>query len=138
MSALIIGGVVCTALAVAGGFITDLKVGYWLGSTLLPLVAPVLVSMLLPVTVAGWGVRETAAATLWGAVGLASADGVAISVAYGLLVLLSSLPGALVLLAGRRLNRRRRRPGRRGRRIPAGRGGSGAGAPGPASPPSGA
>ncbi|MCK5573651.1 MAG: oligopeptide transporter, OPT family, partial [Bacteroidetes bacterium] len=33
VSALIIGGVVCTALAVAGGFITDLKIGYWLGST---------------------------------------------------------------------------------------------------------
>lgn len=33
ISALIIGGVVCTALSVAGGFITDLKVGYWLGST---------------------------------------------------------------------------------------------------------
>jgi len=33
ISALIIGGVVCTALSVAGGFITDLKIGYWLGST---------------------------------------------------------------------------------------------------------
>ncbi len=33
LSALIIGGVVCTALSVAGGFITDLKVGYWLGTT---------------------------------------------------------------------------------------------------------
>jgi putative OPT family oligopeptide transporter len=33
VSALIIGGVVCTALSVAGGFITDLKTGYWLGST---------------------------------------------------------------------------------------------------------
>ncbi len=33
VSALIIGGVVCSALAVAGGFITDLKIGYWLGST---------------------------------------------------------------------------------------------------------
>ena len=33
MAALIIGGVVCTALSMAGGFITDLKVGYWLGST---------------------------------------------------------------------------------------------------------
>jgi putative OPT family oligopeptide transporter len=32
-SALIIGGVVCTALSMAGGFITDLKVGYWLGSS---------------------------------------------------------------------------------------------------------
>jgi putative OPT family oligopeptide transporter len=33
ISALIIGGVVCTALSVAGGFITDLKIGYWIGST---------------------------------------------------------------------------------------------------------
>jgi putative OPT family oligopeptide transporter len=33
LAALLIGGVVCTALSVAGGFITDLKVGYWIGST---------------------------------------------------------------------------------------------------------
>ncbi|MBI3194274.1 MAG: OPT/YSL family transporter, partial [Ignavibacteriae bacterium] len=33
LSALLIGGVVCTALSVAGGFVTDLKVGYWLGTT---------------------------------------------------------------------------------------------------------
>ncbi|MBE0570781.1 MAG: oligopeptide transporter, OPT family, partial [Ignavibacteriaceae bacterium] len=33
IAALIIGGVVCTALSMAGGFITDLKIGYWLGST---------------------------------------------------------------------------------------------------------
>jgi putative OPT family oligopeptide transporter len=33
VSSLIIGGIVCTALSMAGGFITDLKVGYWLGST---------------------------------------------------------------------------------------------------------
>ena len=33
VSALIIGIVVCTALSMAGGFITDLKIGYWLGST---------------------------------------------------------------------------------------------------------
>jgi putative OPT family oligopeptide transporter len=33
VAALIIGGVVCTALSMAGGFITDLKIGYWLGAT---------------------------------------------------------------------------------------------------------
>lgn len=33
LAALIMGGVVCTALAMAGAFITDLKIGYWLGST---------------------------------------------------------------------------------------------------------
>ncbi len=33
MAALLIGGMVCTSLAMAGGLITDLKVGYWIGST---------------------------------------------------------------------------------------------------------
>ncbi len=33
VSALVIGGIVCTALSMAGGFITDLKVGYWIGTT---------------------------------------------------------------------------------------------------------
>ena len=33
VAALLIGGVVCTALSTAGGFITDLKIGYWIGTT---------------------------------------------------------------------------------------------------------
>ena len=33
VAALIIGGAVCTALSMSGGFITDLKIGYWLGSS---------------------------------------------------------------------------------------------------------
>jgi putative OPT family oligopeptide transporter len=33
VSAMVVGGVVCTALSMAGGFVTDLKIGYWLGST---------------------------------------------------------------------------------------------------------
>ena len=33
VAALIMGGVVCTALSTAGSFVTDLKIGYWLGST---------------------------------------------------------------------------------------------------------
>ncbi len=33
VGAMVIGGVVCTALAMAGGFITDLKIGYWIGTT---------------------------------------------------------------------------------------------------------
>lgn len=33
VAALVMGGVVCTALSMAGGFITDLKIGYWLGTT---------------------------------------------------------------------------------------------------------
>ena len=33
VAAMVLGGVVCTALSMAGGFVTDLKIGYWVGST---------------------------------------------------------------------------------------------------------
>ena len=66
-------------------------------TSVLPLVAPVLMTMLIPVTVAGWGIREAAAVALWGLTGLTPADGAAISVTYGLLVLVSSAPGLVVL-----------------------------------------
>lgn len=101
---------------------------------LLPLLAPVLVTMLLPVTVAGWGVREGAAAALWSAVGLTPEDGVAISVAYGLLVLVSTLPGgAIVLLT----LWRDRAPDRAGRRSPYGTSGTADAGPRPTTRSSG-
>ena len=67
---------------------------------ILPLAAALLMAMSLPVTVAGWGVREGAAALLWPMAGLPAEQGVLLSVTYGLVVLLSSLPGALVLVIG--------------------------------------
>ncbi len=97
---------------------------------LLPLVAPVLLTMLLPVSVAGWGIREAAAAALWGAVGLTAADGVAISLTYGVLVLVSSLPGAAVLILD---VARGKGPGRRGGRSRAGSAEREDATPGPAS-----
>lgn len=64
--------------------------------------APVVLAfMLIPFSVAGWGVREGAAASIWLAVGLPAAQGVAVSLAYGVLVLLGSLPGAWVALKRR-------------------------------------
>jgi len=74
---------------------------------LAPLVPPVLMTMLLPVTIAGWGLREGAAGALWEGVGLSPADGILISMVYGLLVLMSSLPGGWVLLGSPRLKERR-------------------------------
>ncbi|MGB1950011.1 MAG: lysylphosphatidylglycerol synthase transmembrane domain-containing protein [Marinobacter sp.] len=62
---------------------------------LLALCSGLLLSMVIPVTVAGWGVREGAAAVLWPLAGLPAEQGVALSIGYGLLVLLSSLPGAV-------------------------------------------
>jgi uncharacterized membrane protein YbhN (UPF0104 family) len=67
-------------------------------TTMLPLVAPVLMTMLVPVSIAGWGLREAAAAWLWATAGLTPEDGAAVSVAYGLLVLASSAPGLVVLM----------------------------------------
>nr|WP_052384038.1 lysylphosphatidylglycerol synthase transmembrane domain-containing protein [Halomonas xinjiangensis] len=66
-------------------------------TTLMALLPPVLLSMLIPLTVAGWGMREGAAALAWAAVGLSGAQGVAVAVSYGLLILVASLPGALSL-----------------------------------------
>jgi uncharacterized membrane protein YbhN (UPF0104 family) len=81
-------------------------------AVLLPLVAPVLMTMLVPISVAGWGLREAAAAALWSFAGMTPEDGTAVSVAYGLLVLVSASPGLLVLtrtsIAGR--DRRGRPP----------------------------
>jgi len=66
-------------------------------SATLAMIAPVvLLAMLLPISVAGWGVRETAAAGVWAALGWPAAEGVAVSVAYGALCLLASLPGAII------------------------------------------
>ncbi|MEX2467280.1 MAG: UPF0104 family protein, partial [Gemmatimonadota bacterium] len=67
---------------------------------LAPLVAPVLLAMLIPFSVAGWGLREGAAAAMWVAVGMSASEGVAISVAYGAIVALGTLPGAVVLALG--------------------------------------
>lgn len=68
---------------------------------ILALTPPLLLAMLVPLSIAGWGLREGAAASMWLFVGLPSAQGVAISLAYGVLVMLSSLPGIWVAF-GRR------------------------------------
>lgn len=67
-------------------------------ATAAPLVPWVLLAMAIPLSIAGWGVREGAAALVWQAAGLDPAQGVAISIGYGVVILLSSLPGALMLL----------------------------------------
>ena len=68
---------------------------------LVPAVLVVLLVSGIPLTVAGWGAREAGAALCFAAVGLASADGVAAAVGYGLLSLVSALPGLVPLLRAR-------------------------------------
>jgi uncharacterized membrane protein YbhN (UPF0104 family) len=84
--------------------------------TLAPLVCWVLLAMALPISLAGWGIREGAAAAVWLLAGLPAAQGVAVSLLYGVVVLVSALPGAWILLGGGA--------------TPAGRGGLASGEPG--------
>jgi len=68
------------------------------GSAVLVIVPLTLLSMLLPVSIGGWGVREAAAAALWPLAGLSAESGVATSILYGLLSLAGSLPALWWLL----------------------------------------
>lgn len=65
--------------------------------TLLPLMLVSLLAMSIPLGFGGLGLREGAAALAWAAAGLPAAEGAAAALGYGLLVLLCSLPAALVL-----------------------------------------
>lgn len=67
-------------------------------SQLLPLVLLAMLGMVLP-SVAGWGPREGITASLFAAAGLGASSGAATAVAYGVMVLAASLPGAIVLAA---------------------------------------
>lgn len=61
------------------------------------LVPVILTTMLLPVSIGGWGLREGAAAALFPLMGAGAEAGVAAGIAYGLALLLACLPGLLVL-----------------------------------------
>jgi uncharacterized membrane protein YbhN (UPF0104 family) len=70
-------------------------------SRLVPLTLLALLAMGLPANVGGFGPREGVAAWAFAAAGLTATQGVAAAVVYGALVLVSSLPGAAVLVARR-------------------------------------
>ena len=78
---------------------------------LLPVTLVVMVASGLPLNVAGWGPREGAAAWAFGSAGLGAAQGVTTAVVYGVMGLVATLPGAIVLVGGRPLHRPSRRHG---------------------------
>lgn len=97
------GVVLASVLAVAGHVATYVVAARAVGvtastATLLPLALLVLVAAGLPTNVAGWGPREGMAAWTFAAAGLGAAQGVATAAAYGALVLVASLPGAVLLV----------------------------------------
>jgi uncharacterized membrane protein YbhN (UPF0104 family) len=68
---------------------------------LVPLAMVVLVAAGVPLSLAGWGPREGMAAWVFAAAGLGAATGVATAVAFGAMVLVANLPGAVVLMMRR-------------------------------------
>lgn len=71
----------------------------------LVLVPPVILIMTLPISIAGWGVRETAMVTAFSFVGLSHSSTLVLSILFGILTMLTALPGGLVFLmaGGRRM-----------------------------------
>lgn len=65
---------------------------------LLPLALLVLLAMAVPLNIGGWGPREGVAAWAFAAAGLGAAQGVSAAVVYGVMALVATLPGAVVLV----------------------------------------
>jgi uncharacterized membrane protein YbhN (UPF0104 family) len=109
-----LGIAVASALVVGGHAVTFLIAARTAGITaspsrMLPLALLVMLAAVLP-SVAGWGPREGVTAWVFGAAGLGADRGVATAVVYGVMVLVASLPGAVVLVVA--WFRRSRPPGR--------------------------
>ncbi len=97
------GVVLASAAAVVGHVATYLLAARAVGVTtplvtLVPLAVLVLVAAGLPLNLAGWGPREGMAAWAFAAAGLGASQGVATAVAYGAMVFVANLPGAVLLL----------------------------------------
>jgi glycosyltransferase 2 family protein len=98
----------CTAAHVAVFAVAVQTVGVDVGLPLLVAVSlVVLVGSAIPLSFAGWGPREGLTAAVFGLVGLGSADGLTVSVVFGVLAAVATLPGLLVVLADVVVRRRR-------------------------------
>ena len=110
--------VLMTSVVVAAGHGSIFLIAAWTTGAaaspaqLVPLTALVLLAMAIPLNVGGWGPREGMAAWAFAAAGLGAHAGVATATAYGVMGLVATLPGGIVLAADR--IRRSRTPRRSG------------------------
>ncbi len=82
------------ALGIAAGFVDCLV-----------LVPPVILASAIPVSLAGWGVREGAMVAAFGFIGVAAYQALALSVAFGLVFMVIGIPGGVLWLTGDSLAR---------------------------------
>ena len=66
----------------------------------LVLVPPVILVSTLPISLAGWGVREGAMVAAFGLIGIAAYQALGVSVAFGLVAIVVGVPGGVVWLLG--------------------------------------
>jgi hypothetical protein len=67
---------------------------------LMPLALVVLLAAAIPLSIAGWGPREGAAAWVFAGAGLGATEGATVAIVYGVLALVATLPGAFLLTRG--------------------------------------
>ncbi|HUW51127.1 MAG TPA: lysylphosphatidylglycerol synthase transmembrane domain-containing protein [Sulfuricella sp.] len=94
-----LGHIVTAILVAVIGFAVRIPLSLTDCLLLVPLV--MLIAM-VPISIAGWGVREGAMVVAFGFIGVAPADAFLLSLLFGLALLVASLPGGLLWLAGRR------------------------------------
>jgi hypothetical protein len=98
--------VVATSLVAAAGHVVVFLVAARAAGTaaslsdLLPLALLVMLAAAIPLNVAGWGPREGVAAWAFAAAGLGAAQGATVAILYGVLALVATLPGAVLLTRG--------------------------------------
>jgi len=100
-SVLVVGGYLGTFLLAAHGAGVSGSPLRWL-----PPAFVVLLASSIPFNVAGWGPREGVAVWVFAAGGWGAGTGAAVATAFGVLTLVSTLPGAAVLVADRRRRHR--------------------------------
>jgi len=98
------GIVLASVVIVAGHVATFLIAARTAGSTasparMVPLALLVLLAAAVPANVGGWGPREGVAAWAFAAAGMGASAGVGVAAVFGVMVFVSSLPGAVVLIA---------------------------------------
>ena len=90
-SLLSLGTAVCNVAGFAfAAWAIGFQLSFWVALALVPMI---LIAMLLPLTISGWGLREGVAVALFPLVGATATQGLVASVAFGLICLLAALPG---------------------------------------------
>lgn len=94
--------ILTNVIASVAGYFVALSLGIGLNILqALTLIPVALIAVLIPISVAGWGVREGVIVFLLGLVGIPESHGLSLSVAYGIITVIAALPGGLIWLMSR-------------------------------------